>query len=146
MMDSDEAAARLAAVQQTKRSSVRNGAWVASLVASAGALAIGAMLDMDMMYLSAFVVLGIVGLFSMLSIRLRLNWSDRLGAWLVWGGALLALAAFAAVQFPVRAAGWILPNLIGAVAAVVVILLVCRPGLQRLASAPHAAASGKRDE
>ncbi|MDF2559883.1 MAG: hypothetical protein K0R99_1329 [Microbacterium sp.] len=145
-MDSDEAAARLAAVKQTKSVSVRNGAWVASLVASAGALAIGLMLDMDMIYLSAFVVLGIVGLFSMLSIRLRLNWSDRRGAWLVWGGALLALAVFAAVQFPVRAAGWILPNTIAAVAAIVVILLVCRPGLQRLASAPIPVASGKRDE
>src|SRR5690349_6022997 len=111
-MDSDEAAARLAAVKQTKSVSVRNGAWVASLVASAGALAIGLMIDMDMIYLSALVVLGIVGLFSMLSIRLRLTWSDRAGAWLVWGGALLALAAFAAVQFPVRAAGWILPNTI----------------------------------
>ena len=145
-MDSDEAAARLAAVKQTKSVSVRNGAWVASLVASAGALAIGLMIDMDMIYLSALVVLGIVGLFSMLSIRLRLTWSDRAGAWLVWGGALLTLAAFAAVQFPVRAAGWILPNSIGALAAVVVILLVCRPGLQRLASAPTPVASGKRDE
>lgn len=145
-MDSDEAAARLATVKQAKSVSVRNGAWVASLVASAGALAIGLMIDMDMIYLSALVVLGIVGLFSMLSIRLRLTWSDRAGAWLVWGGALLALAAFAAVQFPVRAAGWILPNTIGALAAVVVILLVCRPGLQRLASAPTPVASGKRDE
>ncbi|NJI61298.1 hypothetical protein HCX50_17880 [Microbacterium oxydans] len=145
-MDSNEAAARLAAVKQTKSVSVRNGAWIASLVASAGALAIGLMLDMDMVYLSAFIVLGIVGLFSMLSIRLRLTWSDRRGAWLVWGGALLALAAFAAVQLPVRAAGWVLPNTIGALAAVVVILLVCRPGLQRLASVPAAAASGKRDE
>lgn len=145
-MDSDEAAARLAAVKQTKSVSVQNGAWVASLVASAGALAIGLMIDMDMIYLSALVVLGIVGLFSMLSIRLRLTWSDRAGAWLVWGGALLALAAFAAVQFPARAAGWILPNTIGALAAVVVILLVCRPGLQRLASAPTPVASGKRDE
>lgn len=145
-MDSDEAAARLAAVKQTKSVSVRNGAWVASLVASAGALAIGLMIDMDMIYLSALVVLGVVGLFSMLSIRLRLTWSDRAGAWLVWGGALLALAAFAAVQFPVRAAGWILPSTLGALAAVVVILLVCRPGLQRLASAPTPVASGKRDE
>lgn len=145
-MDSDEAAARLAAVKQAKDSSVRNGAWVASLVASTGAMAIGVLLDMDMMYLSAFVVLGVVGLFSMLSIRLRLTWSDRVGAWLVWGGALLALAAFAAMQFPLRAAGWILPNTIGALAAVVVILLVCRPGLQRLASAPTSPASGKRDE
>ena len=145
-MDSDEAAARLAAVKQVKSSSVRNGAWVASLVASMGALAIGAMLDMDMMYLSAFVVLGVVGLYSMLSIRLRLNWSDRRGAWLVWGGVMLALGAFAAVQFPVRAAGWILPNTIGALAAVVVILLVCRPGLQRLASASATGTSGERDE
>lgn len=145
-MNSDEAAARLAAVKQTKSLSVRSGAWAASLVASAGALAIGLMLDMDMVYLSAFIVLGIVGLFSMLSIRLRLTWSDHRGAWLVWGGALLALAAFAALQFPLRAAGWLLPNTIGALAAVVVILLVCRPGLQRLASASAPVASGKRDE
>lgn len=145
-MDGDEAAARLAAVKQTKSLSVRSGAWGASLVASAGALAIGLMLDMDMVYLSAFIVLGIVGLFSMLSIRLRLSWSDRRGAWLVWGGALLALAAFAALQFPLRAAGWLLPNTLGALAAVVVILLVCRPGLQRLTSASAPVVSGKRDE
>ncbi|MGV0156342.1 hypothetical protein ACSW29_23685 [Rhodococcus sp. GB-02] len=140
-MDSNEAANRLAEVRRMNRLSARKGARGTSLVLSVAALAIGAVLDLDMMYLSGLVVLAVVGLLSIGSIRPRLTWSDRGGAWLVGGGAVLALAAYIAVQFPVRAAGWIAPNTIGALAAVVVILIFCRAGLQRLASASTAAES-----
>ena len=115
--------------------SVRRGAWVTSLVISAAALANGVVLDLGMVYLSGLIVLGVVGLLSIRSIRPRLTWSDRIGAWLVGGGAVLALAAYVAVQIPARAAGWIAPNTIGALAAIVVILIFCRAGLQRLANA-----------
>ena len=142
-MDSNEAARRLAEVQRVNRLSARRGAWVTSLVVSAAALAIGVVLDMDMVYLSGLIVLGVVGLLSIRSIRPRLTWSDRIGAWLVGGGAVLALAAYVAVQFPVRAAGWIAPNTIGALAAIVVILVFCRAGLQRLANASAAGESRK---
>lgn len=142
-MDSDEAAHRLAEVHRVKRLSVRRGAWVTSLVISAAALANGVVLDLGMVYLSGLIVLGVVGLLSIRSIRPRLTWSDRIGAWLVGGGAVLALAAYVAVQFPARAAGWIAPNTIGALAAIVVILIFCRAGLQRLANASTAVESRK---
>jgi len=135
IMDSNEAAIRLAEAHRVNRLSARKGAWVTSLVLSTAALVIGGVLDMDMIYLLGLVVLAVVGLFSMRSIRPRLTWSDRRGAWLLCGGAVLALAAYVAAQFPVRAAGWIAPNTIGALAAVIVILVVCRAGLERLASA-----------
>ncbi|MEV4666397.1 hypothetical protein [Microbacterium sp. LWO12-1.2] len=114
-----------------------------SLVISAAALANGVVLDLGMVYLSGLIVLGVVGLLSIRSIRPRLTWSDRIGAWLVGGGAVLALAAYVAVQFPARAAGWIAPNTIGALAAIVVILIFCRAGLQRLANASTAVESRK---
>lgn len=142
-MDSDEAAHRLAEVHRVKRLSVRRGVWVMSLVISAAALANGVVLDLGMVYLSGLIVLGVVGLLSIRSIRPRLTWSDRIGAWLVGGGAVLALAAYVAVQFPARAAGWIAPNTIGALAAIVVILIFCRAGLQRLANASTAVESRK---
>ncbi|MBF4460502.1 hypothetical protein [Pseudoclavibacter sp. VKM Ac-2867] len=143
-MDSNEAAARLAEVHRVNRLSSKKGAWVTSLLVSVAALLIGAVLDLDMIYLSGLVVLAAVGLLSIRSIRPRLTWTDRRGAWLVWGGAALALAAYIAVQFPVRAAGWIAPNTIGALAAVIVILVFCRAGLQRLASASTVVESRKR--
>lgn len=142
-MDSHEAARRLAEVQRVNHLSVRRGAWVTSLVISAAALANGVVLDLGMVYLSGLIVLGVVGLLSIRSIRPRLTWSDRIGAWLVGGGAVLALAAYVAVQFPARAAGWIAPNTIGALAAIVVILIFCRAGLQRLANASTAVESRK---
>lgn len=141
-MDSKEAADRLAEVRRVNILSTRKGAWVTSLVVSAAALVIGAALDLDMIYLLGLVVLGAIGLLSIRSIRPRLTWSDRVGAWLVGGGAVLALAVYVAVQFPLRAAGWIAPNTVGAVAAVVVVLIVCRAGLQRLARASTAVESG----
>lgn len=142
-MDSNEAARRLAEVQRVNHLSVRRGAWVTSLVVSVAVLAIGVVLDLDMVHLSGLIVLAVVGLLSIRSIRPRLTWSDRVGAWLVGGGAVLALAAYVAVQFPVRAAGWIAPNTIGALAAIVVILVFCRAGLQRLANASAAVDSRK---
>ncbi|WP_181156575.1 hypothetical protein [Microbacterium sp. MYb66] len=142
-MDRSEAAARLAEVQRVNRLSAGRGAWVTSLVASVGAVAIGAAIDLDLVYLTGLIVLAVVALLSIRSIRPRLAWSDRAGAWLVGGGAALALAAYVAVQFPVRAAGWSAPNTIGALAAAVMILIFCRAGLQRLANASAAEASGK---
>lgn len=142
-MDSNEAAHRLAEVHRVNRLSARKGAWITSLVLSGAALAIGIALDLNMIYLSGLIVLGTVGLLSIRSIRPRLIWSDRVGAWLVGGGAALGLALYIAVQFPVRAAGWVAPNTIGALAAVVVILIFCRAGLQRLANASTAEASRK---
>lgn len=142
-MDSNEAASRLAEVHRINRLSARKGAWATSLVVSVAALAIGAVLDLDMVYLSGLVVLATIALLSIRSIRPRLTWTDRVGVWMLGGGIVLAIAVYIAVQFPVRAAGWLAPNTIGALAAVVVILVLCRAGLQRLAGASAAGDSGK---
>lgn len=142
-MDSNEAASRLAEVHRINRLSARKGAWATSLVVFVAALAIGAVLDLDMVYLSGLVVLATIALLSIRSIRPRLTWTDRVGVWMLGGGIVLAIAVYIAVQFPVRAAGWLAPNTIGALAAVVVILVLCRAGLQRLAGASAAGDFGK---
>lgn len=68
----------------------------------------------------------------------RLNrLSAKRGAWItaiVTSIAVLAIATYIVVQFPLRSAEVTTPNTIGALAAGVVILVVCRAGLQRLAS------------
>lgn len=145
-MDSSEAADRLAQARRTNRLSARSGAWVTALAVSVALVAAGVVVDLDMVWLVGLVVLGLVGLWAVHPLRSRLDWSDRAGTWLLVVGALLALAAGIAVQFPARAAEWPVPNTIGALAAAVVILLVCRPGLQRLAntSAQTRPSRGKR--
>jgi hypothetical protein len=142
-MNSNEAAARLTEAHRMNRLSAKSGAWVTSLAVSVALTAIGVVVDLDMVWLSALIALGLVGLWVARPVRSRLMWSDPVGVWLVGGGAVLALAADIAVQFPVRAAGWAAPNTIGALAAAVVILIVCRAGLQRLASASRTVTSGK---
>lgn len=88
-----------------------------------------------MVWLSGLSVLGQASLWAARPLRSRLDWSDRVGTWLVVGGRILVIAAYIAVRFPLRSAGVTTPNTMGAFAAVVVILLVCRAGLQRLKSA-----------
>lgn len=137
-MNSDEAAAHLAEVHRVNRLTAKSGAWITSLAVSVAVLAIGVVVDLDMLWLLALVGLGSVALWSARPLRSRLTWSDRLGAWLIGGGAVLAVVANIAVQFPVRTAGWAAPNTIGAFAAAVIVLIFCRAGLQRLAHAPAA--------
>jgi ABC-type enterochelin transport system permease subunit len=141
-MNSDDAAARLARVDEVRGMSAKTGAWITSLAVAVAVVAIGVVVDLEMLWLLGLVVLGLVGLWAVRPLRSRLQWSDRVGTALVVGGAVLALVADIAVQFPVRAAGWAAPNTIGALAAAVVILLVCRAGLQRLATAAPTPASG----
>ncbi|MDP3951974.1 hypothetical protein [Microbacterium sp.] len=141
-MNSDEASARLVEVRRLGRLSAKSGAWATSIAVSVAVLAIGVVVDLEMLWLLGLVALGLVGLWAARPLRSRLAWSDRGGAWLVVGGAVLALVADVAVQFPVRAAGWAAPNTMGALVAVVVILIFCRAGLQRLAIAAPSATSG----
>jgi hypothetical protein len=135
VMDADEAAGRLAEVQRVNRRSAAFGAWVTVAVVSVAVLAMGVVNDLEMVWLSGLIVLGVVGLWMVRPLRSRVDWSDRAGAWLVGGGGVLAVVAYVGVQIPVRAAGWEAPNTLGAVAAVVVILVLCRAGLERVVSA-----------
>ncbi|RKN68910.1 hypothetical protein D7252_15890 [Microbacterium sp. CGR2] len=142
-MDSHEAAARLEEVRRMSRLSALSGAWVTSLAISVAVIAIGVVVDVDMLWLLGLVVLGLVGMWAVRPLRSRLRWSDRVGAWLIIGGAVLALLANIAVQFPVRAAELPAPNTVGALASAVVILTICRAGLQRLVSTAPTATAGR---
>lgn len=134
-MDSDEAADRLAQAHRLNRLSAKRGAWITAIVTSIAVLAIGAVVDLNMVWLAGLIVLGLAGLWTARPLRSRLDWSNRVGACLVVGGGILAIATYIVVQFPLRSAEVTTPNTIGALAAGVVILVVCRAGLQRLASA-----------
>ncbi|WP_198671756.1 hypothetical protein [Desertihabitans aurantiacus] len=109
---------------------------------SAAVLAVGVVVDLELVWLSGLVALGVAGLWAARPLRPRLDWSDRIGSGLVVGGAVLAVIAYIGVQLAVRAAGWPAPHTCSALAAAVVVLLVCRAGLQRLAS-PAAGARGR---
>lgn len=139
-MDYNEAAQHLETARRTEQRSAQRGAWAATLVASATVLAIGVMADLEMWWIAGIVVIAFVALWAARPVRLRFDWSDRTGAWMVVGGVILAAAAYIVVQFPVRAAGLATPNLIGAAVAVVVILLLCRAGLARMARSSRNAA------
>ncbi len=141
-MDSEEAAARLARTDRSTRLSARSGAWLTAAVVSAAVLAVGVVVDLELVWLSGLVALGVAGLWAARPLRPRLDWSDRIGSGLVVGGAVLAVIAYIGVQLAVRAAGWPAPHTCSALAAAVVVLLVCRAGLQRLAS-PAAGARGR---
>lgn len=144
-MDHNEAADRLEEADRVRRLSARSGAWIAAVTASVAVLAMGVVADLDMWWLSGLVLLGLVGIWTAQPLRSRFDWSNLSGAWLVGGGGVLAVAVYIAVQFPVRAAGWAAPNTIGAIAAIIVILVLCRAGLHRMASAvhPNSGASGE---
>lgn len=144
-MDHNEAAARLTETHRLARLSAKSGAWIMTITASVAVLAIGVVADLDMLWLSGLVVLGLAGMWAARPLRSRLDWSDRIGAWLVGGGAVLAIAAYIAVQFPARASDWAAPNTIGALAASIVILVLCRAGLQHMAIPPHPTSHTARD-
>lgn len=132
-MDRDEAADQLERAHSVRRLSARGGAWIATIVASVAVLGIGVVADLDMWWLSGLVILGVAGVWAARPLRSRFDWSNRVGVGLFLGGSILALAAYILVQFPVRAAGWSMPNTIGAVVAIIVILVLCRAGLVRMA-------------
>lgn len=136
-MDHHEAAARLTLTHRFTRLSATSRAWLAASIVSVGVLALGVVADLDMWWLSGLIVLGLAGFWSARPVRSRFAWTNRLGAWWVGGGGVLALAAYIVVQFPARASGWPTPNTIGAIAAVFMILALCRVGLQRMATAPR---------
>jgi hypothetical protein len=101
VMDGDEAARRLTEVRRVNRLSARSGAWVTASVLSIAVLAIGVVDDLDLVWSSGSIVLGVVGLWVGRPLRSRSDRSDRVGAWLVGGGGALAVVAYIGVQLPV---------------------------------------------
>jgi len=132
-MEREEALGRLEAARQWGNRSASAAATGVAWVSASFALVLGVIADTNLWWLVGLLILGMVGLLARVSVRGRFDWSRRSGVALVYGGAFLALAAYVLVQFPVRAADWVVPNTIGGATAAVVILLICRAGLVRMA-------------
>lgn len=132
-MEHQAALDRLEESRHWRHRSVQAAASGASGVAGSYVVALGLVVDLEMWWIVGLLALAAVGLEARVSVRGRFDWSRRDGAAMVIGGGLLALALYVGVQFPVRAADWSVPNTVGGVAAAVVILLVCRAGLLRMA-------------
>lgn len=102
------------------------------------ALALGVLLDAEMIWLRVVLFLMGVGTAWKTSVTLRPTARSRR-----WQGAMagtfgVALLVHVAVQFPVRALDWPLPNIIGAAAACLVIITLTRSVQARVAASLRA--------
>lgn len=89
-MSNADARNQLNLVRRNEHHSARGGAFGTASIAAALVLATGVVIDLDMLWLLGLVVLGFVGLSVARPLRLRLDWSDRVGmSLLVVGGVSL---------------------------------------------------------
>ena len=133
-MNNHDALDSLNSARAAARRSARRGAFATAVIAASLIIAIGVVVDLEMLWLLALVVLGYVGLSVARPLKLRLNWSDRTGAVLFVASALAAVAVYLLVQALARSATWPTPNTVSALAAAGMIFLACLPALVRLAT------------
>lgn len=133
-MSTDDAKKRLELARQIERRSAKRGAFGAAFITAVLVVALGAVVDLDMVWLAGVVALGFAGLSVARPLRLHLDWTDRLGASLLAVGALAAIAAYLLTQFLARSLELGAPNTLSALATAVVIFAVCLPALVRLAT------------
>lgn len=134
-MSNADARNQLNLVRRNEHHSARGGAFGTASIAAALVLATGVVIDLDMLWLLGLVVLGFVGLSVARPLRLRLDWSDRVGmSLLVVGGGLVVVAAYLLTQSLVRSFDSGAPNTLSACAATLAIFVVCLPVLVRLAT------------
>lgn len=131
--DVDDAGGRLETVRRLESRSARRGAFGAVCAAAALLVALGVVIDLEQLWLAGLVGLGFVGLMTARPVRLRLDWSDARGAVLVIASFLAVIAAYLVMQYIARAVQWSAPNTASALAAAVLMFLVCLPALSRLA-------------
>jgi hypothetical protein len=140
-MDPHEAERTLAQVAERRRQSIEAGtaAWPAPAVWSIclGVLALGLLIDAEMIWLWALLVVAGLGVAWNRGVQLRPTRSSRQWRVALVGTFVLAFAADIAVQFVVRALQWPLPNTLGALGAAVTIALLSRPVQARLAASRH---------
>ena len=133
-MSNEDARNQLNLVRRTERLSARGGAFGTASIAAVLVLATGVVIDLDMLWLLGLVVLGFIGLSVARPIRLRLDWSDRVGVSLLIVGGLVVVAAYLLTQSLVRSFDSGAPNTLSACAATLAIFVVCLPVLVRLAT------------
>ncbi|WP_334608736.1 hypothetical protein [Micromonospora sp. CPCC 205546] len=97
-----------------------------------GVVALGLLVDADMVWLWALLVVLCLGTAWNRGVQLRPTRSSRHWKVALAATFVLALVADIAVQFVVRALEWPLPNTFGALGAAVTIALLSRPVQARL--------------
>lgn len=133
-MNENEAEQRLATARSIGLRSAQRGARAAALAGAALVTALGAVVDLEMLWLMALVALGFIALAIIRPVRLRLHGSDRIGIALLTAAVAAAVAANLLVQLLARSQDWLAPNTLGALASAVLVLAACQPAMRRLAS------------
>ncbi|WP_431031095.1 hypothetical protein [Plantibacter sp. RU18] len=133
-MNEEDARNRLSASRDASHRSARQGALGTAVITAALVIALGAVVDLEMLWLLGLVVLGFVALSVARPLKLRLDWSDRRGMLLFAASGLAVIAAYLLTQWLARSVGWVAPNTISAFASAVVIFAACLPALARLAT------------
>lgn len=131
-MDHQEAAARLQEHRQLERTSARAASWSIAGSLAGLAVATGILVDAEMVWLLFVLVLFWSASFGRAAVKARTADADPRATGLFAGSLLVAFAVYVLVQFPVRDAGWAVPNTIGGLAAAAVILLLGRPAFARM--------------
>ncbi|MEJ7798389.1 MAG: hypothetical protein WKF42_07810 [Solirubrobacteraceae bacterium] len=104
------------------------------LTGAATLVVFGLVIDLDMVWLTVLVILGASAVGSTKSVKLRATRSSRGWAAALAATFFLALLADIAVQFLARGADLPLPNTLGATAAALTVIAVCRPVQTRMAA------------
>ncbi len=143
-MDANDAEQRLATARSIGRRSARRGAFAAAVAGAALVTALGAVVDLEMLWLLALVALGFIGLAVIRPVRLRLDGSDRIGIVLLIAAVAAAVVANLLVQLLARSQDWLAPNTLAGLASAVLVLAAFQPALRRLASGgPDSAVTGR---
>lgn len=133
-MNNDDARDRLNLARQSQRRAARSGALATVVGTAVFLVAVTAVVDLDMLWLLGLVMLGFVALSLARPVRLRLNWSDRLGVALLATSIVAVIAAYVLAQALLRSLDWTAPNTLSALVAGVVLFAACTPALVRLAT------------
>lgn len=146
-MDHEDAQDRLNQARDASRRSASQGALTTAILTAVLIIALGVVVDLDMVWLLGLVAIGFVAVSLARPVKLRLDWSDRTGVLLLTASGVAVAVVYVATQWIARSAGVSVPNTVSAVVAAVVVFAVCLPALVRLAngSTPLGGRSGSRD-
>ena len=129
-----DASEQLLLVRQLERRSARRGALVAAILLAVLIIAIGAVTDLEMLWLFAFVAIGYVAVSMARPLKLRLDWSDRLGVTFLVLAVLAVAATYIGVQFVARSLEFSAPNTGSGLVAALMVFVAVLPALVRLSS------------
>ncbi|TKK00036.1 hypothetical protein PlfCFBP13513_12060 [Plantibacter flavus] len=146
-MDHEDAQGRLNQARDASHRSARQGALTTAILTAVLIIALGVVVDLDMVWLLGLVAIGFVALSLARPVKLRLDWSDRTGVLLLTASGVAVAVVYVVTQWIARSAGVSVPNTVSALVAAVVVFAVCLPALVRLAngSTPLRGRSGSRD-